>query len=259
MSNNFSNLVDLKKLEDLLKQFSNTMGIAISILDNPSQEVLISVNWNNLCKNFYRNNLEANKNCIASDQELYEKLKKNPKLYISTCKNGLIHGSIPIIIDNEFLAVLHIGQVFFDIPDLESFKKQAAIYGFDEKPFIDAIKEIPITSKDQFKLYSQTLDEFAIFIGEMGKANKLLKKEISEKIKAEQLLQDSLCKLEETNIKLQETHINKNKFISDMSHELRTPLNAIIGFSQTLNMQYFGNLNDKQTEYVKLINKSGLH
>jgi PAS domain S-box-containing protein len=42
----------------------------------------------------------------------------------------------------------------------------------------------------------------------------------------------------------------KSQFLASMSHELRTPLNAILGFSQILNEQYFGSLNEKQVEYV---------
>jgi len=44
-----------------------------------------------------------------------------------------------------------------------------------------------------------------------------------------------------------------------MSHELRTPLNAVIGFSQVLQEQYFGKLNEKQAEYVGDILESGQH
>jgi signal transduction histidine kinase len=44
-----------------------------------------------------------------------------------------------------------------------------------------------------------------------------------------------------------------------MSHELRTPLNAIIGFSQVLQEQYFGKLNEKQAEYVTDVLESGQH
>src|SRR5215470_9628938 len=44
-----------------------------------------------------------------------------------------------------------------------------------------------------------------------------------------------------------------------MSHELRTPLNAIIGFSEVLNERMFGELNDKQAEYLKDIYASGQH
>lgn len=51
----------------------------------------------------------------------------------------------------------------------------------------------------------------------------------------------------------------KSDFLASMSHELRTPLTAIIGFSQLLDEKYFGDLNPKQTEYVKDILASASH
>ena len=51
----------------------------------------------------------------------------------------------------------------------------------------------------------------------------------------------------------------KTEFLANTSHELRTPLNAIIGFSEVLSKQLFGNLNEKQSEYVRDIHVSGLH
>jgi signal transduction histidine kinase len=44
-----------------------------------------------------------------------------------------------------------------------------------------------------------------------------------------------------------------------MSHELRTPLNAIIGFAEVLTERMFGELNEKQDEYLKDIYASGQH
>jgi signal transduction histidine kinase len=52
---------------------------------------------------------------------------------------------------------------------------------------------------------------------------------------------------------------NKSEFLANMSHELRTPLNAVIGFSDVLRDQMFGELNDKQMEYVTDIHTSGRH
>jgi signal transduction histidine kinase len=52
---------------------------------------------------------------------------------------------------------------------------------------------------------------------------------------------------------------NKSEFLANMSHELRTPLNAIIGFSEVLIEQMFGEVNDKQLEYLKDIHSSGHH
>jgi signal transduction histidine kinase len=52
---------------------------------------------------------------------------------------------------------------------------------------------------------------------------------------------------------------HKSEFLASMSHELRTPLNAVIGFSQVLRQQMFGELNEKQVEYVDDILSSGQH
>ncbi len=51
----------------------------------------------------------------------------------------------------------------------------------------------------------------------------------------------------------------KSEFLANMSHELRTPLNAIIGFSEILGDQTFGELNEKQTKYIKNVLASGRH
>jgi signal transduction histidine kinase len=52
---------------------------------------------------------------------------------------------------------------------------------------------------------------------------------------------------------------HKSEFLANMSHELRTPLNAIIGFSEVLLERMFGEMNDKQTEYLQDIMGSGRH
>ena len=52
---------------------------------------------------------------------------------------------------------------------------------------------------------------------------------------------------------------HKSEFLANMSHELRTPLNAIIGFSQVLRQQLFGEVNEKQAEYLDDILSSGNH
>ena len=52
---------------------------------------------------------------------------------------------------------------------------------------------------------------------------------------------------------------HKSDFLANMSHELRTPLNAIIGFSEVLIERMFGELNDRQDDYLKDIHSSGKH
>jgi signal transduction histidine kinase len=52
---------------------------------------------------------------------------------------------------------------------------------------------------------------------------------------------------------------HKSEFLANMSHELRTPLNAILGFSEVLAERMFGEVNEKQAEYLQDILSSGRH
>jgi signal transduction histidine kinase len=65
--------------------------------------------------------------------------------------------------------------------------------------------------------------------------------------------------IEDKSHQLEVASQHKSEFLANMSHELRTPLNAIIGFSEVLSERMFGELNDKQAEYLKDISASGTH
>ena len=65
--------------------------------------------------------------------------------------------------------------------------------------------------------------------------------------------------IEDKSRQLEAASRHKSEFLANMSHELRTPLNAIIGFSEVLVDRMFGELNDKQDEYLKDIYASGQH
>ena len=65
--------------------------------------------------------------------------------------------------------------------------------------------------------------------------------------------------LERQSAALEVASQHKSDFLASMSHELRTPLNAIIGFSEVLLERMFGELNERQDEYLRDIWSSGKH
>jgi signal transduction histidine kinase len=67
------------------------------------------------------------------------------------------------------------------------------------------------------------------------------------------------AELEEKGRQLALANQHKSEFLANMSHELRTPLNAIIGFSEVLAEQMFGEVNEKQLDYLRDIHASGHH
>jgi PAS domain S-box-containing protein len=72
-------------------------------------------------------------------------------------------------------------------------------------------------------------------------------------------LADSNQELERRNREVERVTKLKSKFLASMSHELRTPLNAIVGFSDLLDEQTAGQLNNKQKRFVNHIKQGSAH
>ena len=80
-----------------------------------------------------------------------------------------------------------------------------------------------------------------------GKAIKYVN--ISDSARVEDALRDRAVAMEQTDLM-------KSEFIADVSREVRTPLNTVIGFSDMLSQELFGELNPRQSEYVKSISET---
>ena len=88
---------------------------------------------------------------------------------------------------------------------------------------------------------------------ELRRLNENLNREIVERNEAERAMRQAK---EEAQI----ANRAKSEFLAHVSHELRTPLNAILGFSETLNLQLMGPIENPQyRQYVQHIYDSGQH
>ncbi|MEM9014231.1 MAG: ATP-binding protein [Pseudomonadota bacterium] len=65
--------------------------------------------------------------------------------------------------------------------------------------------------------------------------------------------------LQERNAILEDADRLKSKFVDHVSYQLRTPLSSIIGFSEMLDGQMFGVLNERQQDYITSVLSGAYH
>lgn len=177
-------LVDIEQFRPVLEKFSKATGYTTGFLSYPSLEILIATGWRDICAKFHRGCPASACNCKASNIQLIGNLMKSRQMNIQACENGMYDGAAPIIVRGKMIACLATGQALFAPPDEERFRKQAAMYGYDEEKYLDALRKVPIVSEEQFRRTMDFLAEIAEILAENGLRN-LENKERSEELAAE--------------------------------------------------------------------------
>jgi PAS domain S-box-containing protein len=191
-------LVDMELLRNIFEKFTQSTGFTIGFLDHPQLNILIATGWRDICTKFHRICPTSIKNCMKSNKHLLEQLKEPGQLVIEECENGLVDCATPIIIKGKHIASLATGQLLLKQPDIDQFKRQARVCKFNEKKYLEALKEIPVVSGEKLMSITSFLGEIATVISNIGYTNLALKeeaarldKEINERKKAERALLES--------------------------------------------------------------------
>ena len=124
-------LVDLKELQRIFERFTEATGFTIGFLEHPSLQILIATGWQDICTKFHRSCPASNAICIKSNRHLLDNLNEPGKMVVERCENGLVDCAFPIIIEGKHIASLATGQLLLAPPDLEVFRCQARLFGFD--------------------------------------------------------------------------------------------------------------------------------
>jgi len=149
---------------------------------------------------------------------------------------------------------------------LKLMEKKGVAKGFEVRmkhkngsPFwasLNVITQITESGEKQFLSIVEDITDRKQAAVELSRLNAELR---SLNLRLEAKVEERTRQLAEAVTTAEAANKAKSQFLASMSHELRTPLNAILGFSQILNEQYFGSLNEKQVEYVTDILDSGKH
>jgi len=194
-------LVDIDRMREIFEKFSAVTGFTIGLLAHTSQEVLVASGWRDICAKFHRLNPASAAHCRQSNASLTAALHESQTLNIRRCDHGLMDGATPIIIQGQHLANLVSGQVFFEAPDRDRFRRQAEFFGYDPEPYLEALSEVPVVEEAQFRAALSLLGDLAVLIAEQGLSNLKLRQttaRLEEEIFERQRVGGALLKSRET-------------------------------------------------------------
>ena len=139
-------LVDIDTLRRIFEKFTEVTGFTIGFLDHPEMNILISSGWRKICTELHRSHPDSLENCIRSNKRLLFQLNDSSKVVVEACDNGLVDCAIPIVIDGKLIASLATGQLFLEKPDMDKFRNQAIVFGFDIEEYLEEVRSIPVIS-----------------------------------------------------------------------------------------------------------------
>jgi PAS domain S-box-containing protein len=164
---NYSELVDVAKLQSLLESFNKVIGIANAVIDVDGR-VIAQAGWQVACAEFHRGNPETCRRCIESDTSLARSMTQGATYTVYECLNGLVDTASPIMVEGQHVANVFTGQFLTKEADREFFLGQARKFGFDEAKYMDAISRVPVVSREKVEAITRLYAQLAATLADNG-------------------------------------------------------------------------------------------
>lgn len=161
-----SDLIDLPAVQAMMENLYVAAGIPVGMVAVDGT-LLLTAGWQDICLKFHRQHPVAAQRCWESDASIDRYLNGDIEMpscgYIEyICQNGMADVAMPVIIEDEHLATLYLGQFLYQAPDEDFFRAQAQEHGFDEGDYLEALQRVPIFSRQRVEellaFYSQFLN-----------------------------------------------------------------------------------------------------
>ena len=170
MEYKLQDLIDIPMLQSLQDKLNEIYSFPSAIIDTEGN-ILTATAWQDICTKFHRLNDQTRELCKRSDAYIVSHLSEADPAVTYCCPLGMVDNATPIMINGKHLGTFFTGQFFLEKPDVEFFREQALKYGFDEKPYLEALEKVPVWSKKQMDPYLYFIKTFTEILAGMGFKN----------------------------------------------------------------------------------------
>lgn len=167
-------LIDKKFLQELQDNFAKVTGLASVTLD---QDGFITEpsNFCDFCRSMKANE-KSNEACQKCDLERRNIGFQTKKPFVYTCHAGLTIFVVPIVVNNETIAIMVGGQTIINKPDESFYKKLAKDFEMDETEYLKNVKKIKVSTNEKIEAAANLLSQIANTISNMAHQNYMLQK-----------------------------------------------------------------------------------
>jgi PAS domain S-box-containing protein len=164
MSCQFTELVDVEGLQELMSRLYAAAGIPVGIIGTDGT-IYVATGWQDICTRFHRQHPITAARCHESDEYISRHLDEAPYAQYR-CRNGLWDIAVPIRLCGEHLATLFVGQFHFDDdpPDRGFFISLAKECGFDTEEYLRALDRLPVFTHAKIRAI---VDYYLLFVNRL--------------------------------------------------------------------------------------------
>jgi PAS domain S-box-containing protein len=174
-------IIDAQAIQSLMDDLYKLAHIPIGLIDLKGN-VLVGVGWQDICTRFHRVNPETCKYCLESDTNLSTGVLPG-KFKPYKCKNNMWDIVTPIIVGDQHVGNIFLGQFFFEGEplDYELFRSQARKYSFNEEEYITALEKVPRLSGQVVNTIMAFFMKLANMLSQLGYSNIKLTQSLAER------------------------------------------------------------------------------
>ena len=186
----FCDIFDVEEIQHIQDLFSDATGVASILIQTDGTPITRPSNFCRLCNTLIQNSGEGRINCFKPDIVIVR--SNPPEPVVQACLSGALRGAeAGITVGGKRIANWLIGQVRNEDLDEKRMIQYAWEIGVNREDFMEALREVPVMSVEQFNKVSKMLISLASELSEKATLNLQLKKLFADHEKALKLIQEN--------------------------------------------------------------------
>ncbi len=175
----FSEILDVKYLQNLVNELAEITGVRLWVLDMNSMPVVVSVAGGEHCK-LIIDSLEGVMRCYNSAIGGLAELKKNMKPRVRICHAGFICFDAPLILGGEMVGMISGDASLMEPADPGKYHRLAEELGVDPEPLLASLSQVRNVNIEEVEFLLSVVNAIAQVLTEMSFKQYLLAAQMRE-------------------------------------------------------------------------------